>query len=102
MPVTGGLHINAAAVCMKALAQDPARAAALGKAGRWAVEARRQADWSGAMAELTKIRASWQGTTDAQRHERESWKQPQPTRLELLKRAYYEAKIELRRRLSGK
>ena len=94
--------INAAAVRMKALAQDPARAAALGKAGRRAVEARRQADWSGAMAELTKIRASWRGTTDAQRRERESWKQQHPTRLELLKRAYYEAKLELRHRLSGK
>jgi len=94
--------INAAAVCMKTLAQDPARAAALGKAGRRAVEARRQADWSGAMAALERLQASWQGTTDAQRRERESWQQPQPTRIELLKRAYYEAKVVLRRRLSGK
>jgi hypothetical protein len=52
------------------------------------------------MAALARLQASWQGTTDAQRRERESWQQPQPTRIELLKRAYYEAKVALRKRIA--
>lgn len=94
--------IDAAAECMKTLMRDPSRAVALGLEGRRTVEARRQADWSGAMAELARLHTSWQGTTDAQRRERESWQQEQPTRVELMKRAYYEAKVKLRGRLAGR
>lgn len=94
--------IDAAAECMKTLARDSSRAVALGLEGRRTVEARRQADWSGAMAELARLHASWRGTTDAQRRERVSWQQPKPTRVELLKRAYYEAKVKLRSRLAGR